>query len=216
MKKMIFTASVVIIVFIIYFLNINNKINYLSLGDYLSCGINNFNSTKNGFTNNIKNHYKNNLGFYINYCNIDDYRVMDLINDINYNKEVKLKNKSYKIQNLLVKANYITISIGMNDLIYKKNISYKYVDSLLNDIDNLLKLIRKYNKDEIYFLSLYDNINNNDIIEYTNKKLLKICKKNEIKYVDISKLNSFVIDGLYPTNDGYNYITKQILNFTKN
>lgn len=215
MKKIILTISVFAIIFIIYYFNINEKIYYVSLGDHLSYGINNFNKVDNSFSNNISNNYKGNLENYVNYSSCDDYRVMDLINDIDYNKIVTYDNKEYKLQNLLVKANYITISIGMNDLIYKKNIDYDYVDDLLNDIEDLLVLIRKYNKDEIYFLSFYDIINNKDVIEYANKRIANICNKNKVNYVDISKLGNYIIKDIYPTNDGYSYITDKILNFTK-
>ena len=143
---------------------------------------------------------------------------MDLINDINYNKVISYKNKEYKLQNLLVKANLITISIGMNELIYKSKFNidlYDYTDQLLSDIENLLITIRKYNKDEIFFLSFYNIINNNELIDYTNNKLKKICKKNNINYIDISNLDGYILKGIYPTNDGYTYITNEILNFTK-
>jgi len=143
---------------------------------------------------------------------------MDLINDINYNKTVIYEDKEYKLQNLLIKANLITISIGMNDLIYKSNYDtdlYEYTDDLLKDIESLLILIRKYNKDEIYFLSFYNVIGNENLIEYANKRLEIICNKNKIKLVDISLLNNYIIDKLYPTNDGYMYITNKILYFTK-
>ena len=36
-----------------------------------------------------------------------------------------------------------------------------------------------------------------------------------IKFVDISNLNNYIFEGTYPTNDGYTYITENILNFTK-
>ena len=205
MKKIISTILVVIILFLIY---------SLSLGDYLSYGINNLELVDNNYSDNIKTYYKNNLDNYVNYSSFDDYRVMDFMNDINYNKVVKYNNKDYKLQNLLIKANLMTISIGMNDLIYKKNIDYNYIDTLLNDINKLLILIRKYNKDKIYFLSFYNVINNEEIIEYANLKLNKICNENNINYVDISKLDSYIIKGNYPTNDGYTYITEKILNFT--
>jgi len=214
MKKIIFFIVVFLLVFLIYYFNRDKKVYYISIGDYLSYGINNFNNQDNGYSNNIKNIYKNNLKNYVNFSTIEDYRVMDLVNDINYNKIIHYNNKEYKVQNLLIKANLITISIGMNDLIYKKNLSYEYVDSLLKDIDNLLILIRKYNKDKIYFLGFYDVINNPNLIEYTNNRLEKICKKNKIKYVDINKLNNYIIKE-YPTNEGYKYITDKILNFTK-
>ena len=184
MKKIIFTILVFLIIFLIYFFNRSEKIYYLSLGDYLSYGINNYNNVNNSYSNNIKEHYKEILSNYVNYSYYDDYRVMDLINDINYNKTVIFNNKEYKLQNLLVKANLITLSIGMNDLIYKSKVDndlFEYTDELLNDIEKLLILIRKYNKDEIYFLRFYNNINNKNLIDYANKKLQSICKKNKIK-----------------------------------
>ena len=214
MKKILFISLIFFITFIIYYLNINHKVYYLSLGDYLSYGINNENKVDNNYSDNIKNKYKDNLQNYINYSSIDDYRVMDLINDIKYNKVVKFNNKEYKLQNLLIKSNLITLSIGMNDLIYAKNLNYTYADNLLDDLERLFIVIRKYNKDKIYFLGFYNIINNNDLIEYKKKKIRDLCKENNIKYVDISKLNEFIkYNDNYPNNDGYFYITERI-NFT--
>ena len=218
MRKIIFTILVFLITFLIYFFNRSEKIYYLSLGDYLSYGINNFKKVNNSYSNNIKEQYKENLENYVNYSTYDDYRVMDLINDINYNKVVKYNKKEYKLQNLLIKANLITISIGMNDLIYKSKFEsdlYEYTDELIKDIEKLIILVRKYNKDNIYLLSFYNVINNNNLIEYANKRLEIICKKNKIKFVNIEELNKYIIIGEYPTNDGYEYITNQILQFTK-
>ena len=215
MKKILFTIVVSVLIFIIYYFNISEKIYYTSFGDYLAVGINNFNKIENNYSDNIKNHYSKNLSKYINYSTIDDYRVMDLINDINYNKTVIYKNNEYKVQNILIKSNYITLSIGMNDILSKNSINYDYADQLLKDIENLFVLIRKFNKDRIDFLSFYNIINNKEIITYINNKLEKLCLKNNINYIDISKLNNYIINGKYPTNDGYLYITNQILNFTK-
>ena len=214
MKKTLFTMLVVLIIFLIYFFNTSEKVYYLSLGDYLSYGINNFNNVNNNYSENIKEHYKENLNNYVNYSSYDDYRVMDLINDIKYNKIVTYENKKYNMQNLLIKANLITISIGMNDLLYKVKFEsdlYEYTDELINDIEKLFKLVRKYNKDKIYFLSFYNIIGNNNLIEYANKRLKIICEKNKIKYVDISLLNNYTVNSIYPNNDGYTYITNKIL-----
>ena len=179
MKKILLTIIVFLVVFLIYYFNISENIYYVSIGDHLSYGINNFDNVDNNYSNNIKNYYKNNLDNYVNYSFYDDYRTMDLLNDITYNKTVNYNNKNYKLQNLLIKANLITLSIGMNDIIYKKNINYDYIDELLKDIDNLLQLIRKYNKDDIYFLSFYNIINNEEIISYANERLRNICIKNK-------------------------------------
>ena len=215
MKKIVFTLLIFVLIFLIYYFNTDKNIYYVSLGDQLSYGLNNSNKIENSYSKNIKKYYKNKLSKYVNYSNIDDYRIMDLINDINYNKIINYDNKEYKLQNILIKANYMTLSIGMNDLLNQKNITYEYVDQLLVDIENLFILIRKYNKDKIDFLSFYNIINNNELIDYTNNKLKKICKKNNINYIDISKLNNYILNGIYPTNNGYTYITNQILNFTK-
>ena len=214
MKKILFTFTIFLMIFLIYYFNINNNIQYLSMGDYLSYGINNNNIVDNNYSDNIKKYYKNKIDKYINYSSIEDYRVMDLLNDINDNKIVKYNDKEYAIQNLLIKANYITLSIGINDLLNKKNITYEYMDQLINDIDKLFILIRKYNKDRIDYLGFYNIINNETLIEYANKRLKLICDKNKINYIDITNLKCFITD-LYPNNEGYNYITNQILNFTK-
>jgi len=214
MKKFLFTLLIFIVIFLIYYFNIDEKIYYSCIGDQLSYGINNFNKVDNNYSDNIKEYYKDNLSNYVNYSSIDDYRVNDLINDINYNKTITYNNKEYKLQNILIKSNHITLSIGMNDIINKNNISYEYIDELLKDIDSLFKLIRKYNKDRIDYLSFYNIINNKELIDYTNNKLKIMCKKNNINYIDISNLNEYIID-IYPTNSGYTYITHQILNFTK-
>ena len=214
MKKMIFTILIFIIVFLIYFFNINTKVYYVSIGDQISYGINNLGKVQNNYADNIKKKYGNNLLKYINYSNIEDYRVMDLINDINYNKEYIYKKKKYKLQNTLIKSNHMIISIGMNDIINKNKLSYNYIDELLINIEQLFILLRKYNKDRIDYLSFYNSINNKELITYTNNRLKKLCKKYKINYIDISKLNNYMVNN-NPNNNGYLYITNKILNFTK-
>ena len=52
---------------------------------------------------------------------------------------------------------------------------------------------------------------NEEIIKYANERLEYMCKDNNIAYVDISLLNRYINSGIYPTNDGYNYISAQIV-----
>lgn len=194
MKKILFLLLVILMTFLIYFFNISNKIYYFSIDNY-------------GYSKNVEKSLKNELKNSVIY-NQKDYRIMDLINDINNNKEFMYNNKTYTFDNLLVKANYITISIGMDDLIYKKEIDYDYIDELIYDIEELLKIVRKYNKDKIYFLGLYRANNLNEVLVYANKKIEKLCKKNRIIYIDISNL--------YKINNKNNlYISNKIINFTK-
>ena len=146
------------------------------------------------------------------------FSTLHLINDINYNNDVTYNNKEYKLQNLLVKANLITISIGMNDLIYKNkysNITYSYADEILKDIEKLLIILRKYNKDKIYFIGYYNIMDTKDIIDYLNINIEKLCKKNRIMYIDISDANNYIDKDLRLNKNGYEYIRNKLYNFTK-
>ena len=168
MKKILFIIIICIFVYFIYNGITDRNIKYLYIGsnDY------------NRYNILIKDNYI--MKEYTTYIRDDDYRVMDLINDIVDNR--KINNR--KFQNLLVKSNIIVISTGINDLEYKEKLNYNYVDELINDIEKLLKLIRKYNKDTIYVLGYYDK---NEYYKYTNKRLKEICKTNNVKYIDIEK-----------------------------
>lgn len=108
--------------------------------------------------------------------NSNDYRLMDLINDISDNKIITYNNKEYRIQNLLIKADKIIISIGSNDI--KSN--YDYLDSLLSDIENLFILIRKYSKEKIYIIGYKEN---NEYTKYLNSKLKSISKRYNIEVI---------------------------------
>lgn len=188
MKKIIIFILTFIIVLLIYIL-FNNKKNYnIFIGDNILYNIDNES---------------------INFCNNNDYRVMDLINDINNNKKITYHNKEYTIQNLLIKSDKLIISIGINDLIYIKNINtykYDYIDQLLEDIDTLFDLIRKYNKEKIYILNYYDVLDEQYII-YTNKRLKEIANDYDISLIDI---NALKINSVYPKD--YKLIEKQINN----
>ena len=195
MKKLIFLFLLILITLLIYYSNKSDKIYYFSIDNY-------------GYSKNVKASLKTKLSNYVIYDR-EDYRVMDLINDINDNKEFIYNNKTYTFDNLLVKANFITVSIGIDDLIYKEELSYDYIDQLLSDIEELLKTIRKYNKDKIYFVGFYKTKNMDKYLDYTNKKLKIVCENYNINYIDISNLKTI--------NQKSNlYISDKIINFTKN
>ena len=158
MKKIILILILVFLIYIIHVLTVDRRVKYLYIGN---------SNQKIDLT----------ADTYMSYIRDDDYRVIDLINDINDN--IKINNRS--LQNMLIKSNIIVISIGANDLKHKKNLDYKYSDELINDLEKLLKLIRKYNKDKIYFIGY----NNKDkYYAYINNKMKYICKLNKIEYID--------------------------------
>lgn len=166
MKKIFFLIMLFIIVFLIYYYNMDKSIKYLYIG----------NTSK--YNEMIKKHYKPKKLY--EYIRNDDYRIMDLINDIKDN--IDIDNKT--LQNLLVKSNLIVINIGIYDIEYKTNLDYKYSDELIDDIENLLLLIRKYNKDKIYLIGFY---NKNKYYDYINRRIKHLCKINNIIYIDIEE-----------------------------
>lgn len=168
MKRIIPVFLILLLVFIIYKYNVDKKVRYLYIG----------NNTYYKYNEIIKNYYDPEIT--IEYTRSDDYRVMDLINEIKYNHVISNK----KIQNVLIKSNIIVLNIGLYDIEYKKELNYKYVDELISDVDNLLTTIRKYNKDKIYFLGFN---NKNKYYSYLNTRLEVLCRGKKIIYINIEK-----------------------------
>ena len=179
MKKIIFILILIcLIVFLIYKKNIDNKIYYFNIMDNKY----NFETYDKLLNKSIKNIEK-----YVNYCE-SDLRIIDLINNINDNITINKKN----IQNILIKSDLITISIGNNELNYKLNNNdityiYDYIDELVKDIKKLIQLIRKYSKERIYFIGYYiDNENYFEVINYLNERIKDICIKNNIVFISVN------------------------------
>ncbi len=173
MKKFVTLIIVIILIFIIYKFNQSNKIYYFSIQD---------NSYE--YSNLVKKKILK-LEKYTNYEK-DDLGIVDLIRGIKNN--IKVKNKN--IQNILVKANIITIDIGNNELDYiikKDNIDklYYYIDKTLIRIEKLLNLMRIYSKEKIYLIGFYtDSEYYSELIKYLNIKVEDICKKYNVIFIN--------------------------------
>ena len=195
MKKIILIIFVFVLVFIIYYLNLDKRVYVLSIGDYII--------KNNNYADNLGKKLENN----VIYSNDGDYRIIDLINDIKDNKKFSYNRRKYTLDNTLIKADIIFISIGMNDLRYNKNNNnYDYIDEVIKDLDELLKLIRKYSKEKIYIFNYY---NLGDMTNYVNRRLDNISNKYKINVIDISDIKSIELN-----NNDYNNINNRIKNFT--
>lgn len=225
MKKILILGIVVLSIFIIYLTTIDKKVYYLSLGDQIALGMTQEGYYEKSYTEYIKEYLKNKnkLETYINDYQTQGYRITDLINDINKNKEIEESNKT--IKNTLIKADLITISIGNNDILSKigemkltrinyKNL-YKNINTIIEDLDNLLKLIREYSKEDIILTGIYINTNNdelNDIIEYANEKFKETSNKYNIIYIDMLEHLKSQEYKIYPTKEEYKEIGNLIIN----
>ena len=226
MKKILLILIVFVAVFLIYLLNVDNKVYYLSLeslseyneenGDYNESVIN-YLSTNNKLERAVVEFSKNN------------YLVNDLANDIKNNKKVVTNNKNTTLKNALIKADLVTLFIGMNEintkLLSSKDNSlnqYNYVDNLLIDIDKLLNLTREYCKEDIFIIGIYYPYKEYktglvDLFSYYNERYKDLASKYNMKYIDI--YNPFLENPQYlslndsftPSLKGYKYISDQVI-----
>lgn len=121
----------------------------------------------------------------------EDYRVTDLINAIRNNDYIYINDKKQTIQNALIKADITTLWIGTNDFKYgllkdNKEDIYNYMDTLLLDIETLITEVKKYTKEQVFFIGYYSELNDKQIFaEYLNEKVEKLCKRNKVNFIKI-------------------------------
>lgn len=225
MKIILLLIFFSLIALISYIQTNSKEINYTILGD------------KELFSNNLKSVnfadliYKKLddeeiLGFYSKDFIKEDIRTIDVINDIDNNYEVD----NITIQNILKRTDILILSIGNNEISYKlskiddtinnDNEIYKYLDSVILDINSLVQKIENINKCEIIFLGFYNNTNNennNKYYKYINKKLENILSKRNIEYINLFNIlnkndnNITKSNPVYITNEGNMEIYNQII-----
>lgn len=177
-------------VFIIYLTTLDRKVYYLNLSD-------NYSNIDNNYSYHYMNYLnqKQKLEKYVYQFDLDDYRITDLIRAIEDNKQVTIGNSNQTIKNALIKADLITLSIGMNDINYKIGTNtkidlYDYIDEMIQDMEILFALIRQYCKEDIVFIGLYNVYGKeyNKIFGYVNDKIDALCNKYQIIYLDITDI----------------------------
>ncbi len=224
MKKILTLIIIALAVLLIYLGFMDKDINYLSLGDSLANGISGIGVKDYGYTDYVKD-YLNNKELLDNYTYFidNDNRSIDIIKSIEDN--IKIDNKT--MQNALIKADIITISIGMNDLFsnitfnhdFSINDLYNKFDEFSNDLNKLFKLLRDYSKEEIIFIGFYNCLKDEDLNEffmYINEQTKKICNNYNIDYLDLynefndNKYFNSIIDS-FPNKIGYELIADKII-----
>ena len=187
MKKLIIIFLIFFSIFYIYLLTCDEKIYYLSIS-------NNYNS--NDFSNIIAKKLKRNnlLEIHVNEFSNNNNRITDYIDMIDDNKYIIKNNKKIHFKNALIKADIITLSSGTKDFITNYGDSTEKVLTIRNNIETLIKKIREYSKEDIYFISIYSEYVDSKYIDKLNNDIKSICSDNKIKFINI--------------NNNYNYITE--------
>ena len=186
-KKILFVVFIVLLVFLVYKVFLDNQIYYLNLNTISNDDYSKY--YKETLEQNDK------LEYYNNDYNVEDYRITDLIRFINENTEIVVNGKKQTINHALIKADIITVWVGMNELSYKINTEdiqelYRYSDTILMDLEELVLLLRKFSKEKIIFMNFYNpgNSKYDEVISYLNSKMNAIAIEYEIDVLDVSHI----------------------------
>ena len=220
MKKVFLILILFLSCYFIYNNTIDKKIYYLTIGDSLSKGTNQYGVVSYGYNDYVKDYLssKDLLEDYNQTFTDNDYYITDIIRILEYNE----KKDNYSLNRLIKKADIITISLGMNELYYKleknnENI-YAYIDNMINDYSKIFDYINHFHHNQIFILGYYNVLGeNNDIFEYANYQLKEKCNKNNFTYINLSNFfdnnpNYFLKNGNFiPNTKGYQKISQIIV-----
>ena len=193
MKKIAIIIIVISSIYFIYNIFRDKKVYYTSISDGMGYYL------EYSFEDYIKDYLeeKDVLEEYRK-IKIEDERIIDLIRNINDNVAYDKKT----LQNILIKTDILTVSIGYNDLVanilnLEKDNIVTYIDSYLKDLDTLLKLLRKCDKEKIIFLGynnpygqLYDNL-----FDEINSNVKKICSQYDIIFIELENIDYNTLEG---------------------
>ena len=220
MKKILTIIIVLLSVFLIYLGFKDKEIYYFSMGDSLANGINSYNAKDYGYADYVKDSLE--IKKYESFTN-NNKRSIDFVKDIEDNIKINGKN----IQNILIKADIITLSVGMNDLFsnvtfnndFSVNDLYMKFEEVMVDLENLFKLLRTYSKEDIIYIGIYNCLKENSLDEffiYANEQLKKLCDNYKITYLDIyNEFNDSTYfdnpNSYFPNKAGYKLISSKII-----
>lgn len=223
--KLIVLVLTCILVYLIYNTNHHYNITYISLGDGFAMGLNSDGVKGYGYQDYLKDYLKKNnkLHKYYSDFSYPDIRINDLYKDILINEK---DGKEENLKQALRESNLLTLSIGLNDLIYQRSLkgeikeyeSKDILSKIEKDLKKLIKELKKYYQYEIYLVG-YQNFFPQDSVEKNllsqlNLKYKKLSKELGIKYIETGEVNNKEIENsnsIYPSSEEYKKIFQKIL-----
>lgn len=228
-KKGLIGGAVLLLIFLIYLSTMDRKVYYLVLGDSLATSEGADGLKVRGYTDIVAENLEKRdvLEEYIKGFAEDGMKVPDLIDDIEDNREIEVNGKTIRIKNALVKADLVTLSIGANDILERldceyisDNDVYNYIDEMTDDLEELLKLIREYSKEDIIMVGYYNPFKDIDVqkfIDYLNKRYKEVSNVYDIIYVEIDdvfeKHPEYLPNenNIHPSSEGYEAIAELVM-----
>ncbi len=214
--------------FFIYRYTNYNNITYTVIGDGLSYGIDSYGRKTYSYSDYVKDYLvdKNKLKDYYKLYVKKDTTIEMLYNSLLTNQKMSINNKKTNIKTILRETDYITMSVGINDLLYQltitNNLTEQKIDNIIKEIEtnfnNLIQEIRKVYNREIYIIGYYNLNINNKLYNMAINKLNNIYKKNKnviyiSTYIISENKNIFLSNSMnyYPNYKGYQVISSKII-----
>ena len=222
--KLIVLALTCILVYLIYNTNHHYNITYISLGDGFAMGLNSDGVKGYGYQDYLKDYLKKNnkLHKYYSDFSYPDIRINDLYKDILINEK---DGKEENLKQALRESNLLTLSIGLNDLIYQCSLkgeikeyeSKEILSKIEKELKKLIKELKKYYQYEIYLVG-YQNFFPQDSVEkklliQLNLKYKELSKELGIKYIETGEVNNKEVENsnsIYPSSEEYKKIFQKI------
>ncbi len=217
-KKIILTILVgSVLTFFIYKIFYHEDMNIMTLGDGVGTGLTAYNVKGYSYNDYLKDYYEKNsiLKEYITEFSNAEETTETLILKLQNN--YTLESTGLSITQAISKAKILTVSIGMNELSHKMEIETEEIETYINNIEKIFKLLRIYNKKEIFLTSLYETsfLNNTKVTEINNR-LKQLCDTYQVHYIDITdilKNKEYIFNNtsFYFNYRGHRYISEEIL-----
>jgi len=230
-------------IFFIYDNTYKEEFNYVVLGDSVAAGRNPYGVEDYGYAEYVRDYLKgkDKLNSYVSYA-VSGYLTSNVIDDINYNRTVEVNDNEVGLKKALRESDLVTISIGANDLLKgmnlssipstlaDRNVTNKQIDSTIDEIKELLRLIKQYAKGDIIVVGYYNPLPSlakykskiDAVVEYADKEYESLCNSMGIHYVRVSDVISRNSDYLpnpldiHPSIKGYEAISKEIIETIEN
>ena len=224
--KLIIFLLVIFVIFLIYKENHNHYFNYTSLGDGYALGINSYSEIDYGYSDYIKDELLTDkrLKLYTKDFSKKDQSIEHLYESITTNEKITIDSMEINLKQTLRESNLITMTIGLNDLIYHVAITpemseyqlNKIIEEIDNNLNKLIKENKKYYPKTIYIIG-YPNIPIENIyIKEGIDKLNELYQNTKgITYIattDVIYNSDFLNpNNIYPSKEGYKKIADKVL-----